>query len=51
MVKPINIAIRMANRKDWKAKPDFDTSLIEMDLDNTDQETAEILDSVQTNLF
>jgi len=51
MIKPIHSAIRQENTKDWKAKPDFDTSLIEVDIEDTTPETAELLDNIQKNLF
>lgn len=51
MIMPIHTAIRLSNKKDWKAKPDFDTSLINVDLSEMEPETTDQLEVVKTALF
>lgn len=50
-IVPIKIGIRKMNRKDWKAKPDFDTSLLTLDLDEIEPETREQAEAIQKNMF
>lgn len=51
MSGPLKTAIRMANRKDWEAKPDFDISLIDTPVEHLDDESVTQLEEIQKALF